>query len=81
MKDDKKYKTHGITFDGFKYFSGDGSDKIGIFESIEDYFLNNNEKLNPLYTEILQHLKIDKNEDGNLSKKGGDASELACLSV
>ena len=81
----KSYFTHGVTLKMFDIMCKEGTDKIGIFEDTVKFYdqresntLTQEEKetLNPLFNEILQKIKIDKDKSGKL-----EAGELAGLSL
>jgi hypothetical protein len=86
VKDDEKYKTHGITFSNFTLIDEAGADKIGIFEDASKYYekkteedgtpQQEKEKLNDTFKSILQEIKIDKDKNGKL-----EAGEFASLSL
>jgi len=86
VKDKKEYKTHGITFPNFKLIDEAGADKVGIFEEVSKYYAKNieedetpqqeKEKLNATFKSILQKIKVDENNNGNL-----EAGEFASLSL
>ena len=81
----KSWFTHGVTLKMFDVMKETGNDGIGIFDDTIAYLDERNdktqkdkEKLNPLFKEILLHLKLgeDTDKSGTL-----EAGELAGLSL